>query len=58
MSSDSHFTPKCSQEQFEKIQHQVDNVRRSSETVKVDRAALTALLIDHGQLHAICKTGV
>ncbi len=58
MSSDSRFTPKCSQEQFEKIQYQVDNVRRTSETVKVDRAALQALLIDHGQLHAICKTGV
>jgi hypothetical protein len=52
------FTPKCSQDQFEKIHQQLDQTRRTSETVKVDRAALAALLIDHGQLHATLKTGI
>lgn len=47
----------CSQEQFEKIHEDLDKTRRTSETVKVDRAALMALMIDHGRLHEICKTG-
>lgn len=52
------FNAKCSQDQFEKIHQQLDQTRRTSETVKVDRAALTALLIDHGQLHEIAKSGM
>lgn len=48
---------KCSQEQFEKIHEDLDKTRRTSDTVRVDRAALQALLIDHGRLHEICKTG-
>lgn len=52
------FKETCSQEQFERIHQQLDQTRRTSETVRVDRAALQALLIDHGQLHLICKTGV
>lgn len=49
---------KCSQEQFEKIHEDLDKTRRTSETVKINRAALQALLIDHGRLHEICKTEV
>lgn len=52
------FKETCTQEQFEKIHEQLDQTRRTSTTVKVDRAALAALLIDHGQLHIICKTGL
>jgi len=52
------FNAKCSQEQFEKIHQQIDQTRRTSETVKVSRADLMALLLDHGQLHEICKTGL
>lgn len=48
---------KCSQEQFEKLHEDLDKTRKTSETVKVSRAALAALLIDHGQLHAALKTG-
>lgn len=48
---------KCSQEQFEKIHEDLDKTRRTSETVRLDRAALQALLIDHGVLHAALKTG-
>lgn len=52
------FIPKCSQDQFEKIHLQLEQTRRTSETVKVDRAALAALLIDHGALHTTLKTGL
>lgn len=52
------FKETCSQEQFDKIHQQLDQTRRTSETVKVDRAALSALLIDHGKLHSVLKTGV
>ena len=52
------FAEKCTTEQFEMIHQQLDQTRRTSATVKVDRAALVALLEDHGQLHAVCKTGV
>jgi hypothetical protein len=51
------FNAKCTTEQFEKIHHQLDTTRRTSETVKVNRADLMALLIDHGTLHAILHTG-
>lgn len=52
------ITLTCSQEQFEKIHEDLDKTRRTSETVKVDRAALMALLIDHGTLHTTLKTGL
>lgn len=45
------------QEQFEQLHRDLDKTRKSSSTVKIDRAALAALLIDHGQLHAKLKTG-
>lgn len=51
------FKETCSQEQFERLHQQLDQTRRTSETVRVDRAALAALLIDHGQLHTVLKTG-
>lgn len=43
---------KCTQEQFEGLHEALERCRRTSTTVKVDRAALVALLIDHGQLWA------
>lgn len=52
------FKENCTQDQFEKIHQQLEQTRRTSSTVKVDRAALAALLLDHGQLHEICKTGL
>ena len=52
------FAEKCTTEQFETIHQQLEQTRRTSATVKVDRAALQALLIDHGQLHATLKTGI
>lgn len=51
------FTAKCSQEQFEQIHRDLDRTRKSSDTVKVNRAALDALLRDHADLHATLKTG-
>ncbi len=40
----------CSQEQFESVHEAVDKARQSSESVKVPRAALAALLMDHSKL--------
>ena len=48
---------KLPQDQFEQIHRDLDKTRRTSKTVTVDREALTALLIDHGQLHAALNTG-
>ncbi len=53
----ARFTPKCSQEQFESLHRDIDRTRRTSDTVKVSRAALDALLKDHAELHATLKTG-
>lgn len=38
------------QDQFEGLHDRLDHVRSTSETVKVDRAALSALLRDHSRL--------
>jgi hypothetical protein len=40
----------CSQDQFELLHEQLDHTRATSETVRVDRAALAALLMDHSKL--------
>ena len=40
----------CTQEQFEGIHEELDKVRSNSKTVKVDKQALTNLLIDHSTL--------
>lgn len=40
----------CPQEAFEGIHDALDRTKRTSSTVKVDRAALQALLIDHAKL--------
>lgn len=41
---------KCSQEQFESIHEALDKTRSNSKSVKVDKQALTNLLIDHTHL--------
>lgn len=51
------FDLKCTQDQFEKLHEQLEQTRRTSETVRVDRAAFAALLVDHGTLHTAMKTG-
>lgn len=45
-----HSTLKCSQDQFEGIHAGLSKVRSTSTTVKIDRAALAALLMDHAKL--------
>lgn len=40
---------KTTDEQFEGLHRDLDKTRRTSETVKVSRQALTNLLLDHGQ---------
>jgi hypothetical protein len=40
----------CTSDQLHDIHVAADKVRKNSKTVKVDRAALTALLIDHQRL--------
>lgn len=42
----------CSQDQFEALHEATDKARKSSESVKVPRAALAALLMDHSKLIA------
>jgi hypothetical protein len=45
----------CSQDQFEALHDELDKTRRTSKTVKVDRAALQALLMDHSKLVNIAE---
>lgn len=40
----------CSHEDFHSVTKAIDQTRDSAETVKVPRAALSALLRDHGKL--------
>lgn len=40
----------CSQSEFEGIHAALDKTRRTSETVKVNRQALTHLLMDYSRL--------
>jgi hypothetical protein len=42
--------PWCSQAQFDALHEALDKVRSTSTTVKVDKAALSALLMDHANL--------
>jgi hypothetical protein len=43
-------TLECSHEQFHELHEAVDRTRDCSETVKVPKTALAALLRDHGKL--------
>lgn len=47
------FQESCTQEQFEGIHEALDKTRANTKYVKVDKQALTNLLVDHGQLHAL-----
>lgn len=49
------ITLDCTLDQFTEIHRQVDRTRTTSTTVKVDKAALEALLRDHGKLLARYK---
>lgn len=40
----------CSQKQFEGLHEAVDTSRESSKLIKVNRAALASMLIDHAKL--------
>ena len=50
-----HKDLKCSDAQFHDIHQSLDKVRATSTTVKVDRAALAALLMDHSKLITIAE---
>jgi len=43
----------CTQEQFEGLHAALDHTRRSTQTIKVSREALSNLLMDHSELLAI-----
>lgn len=47
------FIEQCTQSQFEDLHAELDKVRSTSETVKVNKQALKNLLLDHAELHAI-----
>jgi hypothetical protein len=53
----ANFKETCTTEQFDTLHDILDKTRKNSEYVKVPREAFAALLIDHGQLHAVLKTG-
>jgi hypothetical protein len=50
-----HTELKCTQAAFEGIHADLDRVRSTSTTVKVDKAALAALLMDHAKLISIAE---
>ena len=49
------FKETCTQAQFESIHADVAKVRSTSQTVTVNKDALKALLVDHGELHGIVQ---
>lgn len=50
----------CTDDQFESIHLALDKTRTTSESVRVDREALTNLLLDHARLVAAqeCKASI
>lgn len=48
----------CTDAQFHAIHEALDKTRSTSETVKVSRAALAALLVDHSKLIDIHKGAI
>jgi len=49
------LTLECSHDDFHAVHAALDGARKSAQAVKVPRAALAALLRDHGQMIAAFK---
>lgn len=55
MLNNEEFKPVLEQEQFEGIHEAVDKVREGTEYVRVNKQALTNLLMDHSELWRILE---